>query len=299
MPHTAGLCGLERTAIESVLGGTVAAVTCHSKWHEWLTWYLTIKAEQSFVSRNAQWSAADPVLNCGIHSNFSLLFPSTQSNLCPQILAWIFPKQRPAWAQLSSAGGNAAAQGRHSSPFGSICVIYCIPCNVWVTLYNLICCGLHCSSSFRGNWRRQMSVLMLLDYHRKSFTAAAQRHKLLTMMMWLKWINCHLGVKFFFKQSNFCNGLFEFHKFTLPIKSNHQFWGAFHPTNHCLSTDTFYLPTILQLGKLGGCDMQTVILDKLLSFALRKKVMSFPSRSRTNCNVHTAVRGKVCAMFLT
>lgn len=93
----------------------------------------------------------------------------------------IFPKHHPA---LSSPLQEELLQQSHSSTTGKVqlsftptYVIYYIPYNLWVTLYNLIYCRIHCSSSPGGNWKRHTSVLMLLDYHRKSSTATAQRHK--------------------------------------------------------------------------------------------------------------------------
>lgn len=143
MPHAAGLCWPERTGIVPVLGGTVAAGTCHSKWHEWLTWHRTRKAEQPFVSRDVQESTADLVLNyciAWIHPNFKLLSLSRENNLCPQILAWTWTcSRKPSLPSVLPSRRRLCSTGKAQLSLAPACVIHCIPC---------LFCGLHCTTQF-------------------------------------------------------------------------------------------------------------------------------------------------------
>lgn len=56
LPRAAGSC-----CLQGLLLGLVAAVPCHSQSHEWS--HMAIKAEQPLVSRDAQGSTADLMLN--------------------------------------------------------------------------------------------------------------------------------------------------------------------------------------------------------------------------------------------
>lgn len=136
------------------LKGLVLCLCSVAQWHLWhvkandmsdLHWYLTVKAEQPFVSRNVQWSTADPMLNyciTQIHSIFRLLFPSRQNSLCPQIFAWTLTSSPnttlPSVLHCRRCCSRAtlALQGKLSSPSVQPMRFITFPAT----------CGLHCTT---------------------------------------------------------------------------------------------------------------------------------------------------------